>query len=83
MLALCQFVFWLTGQYEITDVIPSRVSSRSGSLHAMGAIILITVGYLQVPSDFVENLIDGLVSNAVRAPVTHTRLCDVILFTSE
>ena len=34
---------WLIGQYEITEVIPSLVNeSSSGSLHATGAIIIIT-----------------------------------------
>ena len=75
MLASCQFVFWLMGQYKITDVIPSLGNSlRSDSLHATGSITLITVDYLQVPSDFIGNLIDSIVSPVGWALGTHTQL---------
>ena len=59
-------------------MIPSLVSSsRSGSLHAIGAIILIMAVYLQVTSDFIRNLIYGVVSPAVEVLDTHTQLCVV------
>ena len=78
IMALCRFVFWLTGQYEIRDLIPCPVSSSwSGSLHAMGAIILITAGYLQVTSDFIGNFVYGIISPAVGVPDTHTQICVV------
>ena len=73
--ALRQFVFWFTGQYEIIDVIPPPVNSlRSDSLHATGAITLITVDYLEVPSNFIGNLVDSIVSPAGWVSGTHTQL---------
>ena len=44
MRAPYQRVLWLVDQYEMTEVIPPLVNvSRSGSLHATGAIIIIVM----------------------------------------
>ena len=74
MLALCQCNFWVTGQYEITDVMPVPVTPpRHCSLHATGAILATVSFYLQVTSHIWDPADSFIASSSRVLGQTHTQ----------